>query len=105
MANLEDAFIGLPGWGKALALVGVLVLLSVGYYALVHGSISSQLQAAQSQKTQLQDQIRDAERREKQYLPASGSRQPQSTWTHRRRTGFVGSPCSCPAATWSLHSG
>jgi type IV pilus assembly protein PilO len=68
MPSLEDTFVGLPGWGKALALVGVLVLLSVGYYSLVHSGISSDLQAAQEQKRQLQDQIRDAERREKQYL-------------------------------------
>jgi type IV pilus assembly protein PilO len=68
MASLEETFVGLPGWGKALALVAVLVLLSIGYYVLVHGSIATDLEAAQQQKQQLQDQIRDAERREKQYL-------------------------------------
>jgi len=68
MASLEDTFVGLPGWGKALALVGVLVLLSGGYYALVYGSISGDLKAAGQKQKQLQDQIRDAERREKQYL-------------------------------------
>ena len=40
MANLEDTFVELPSWAKALGLVGVLVLLSVGYYMLVHGSIA-----------------------------------------------------------------
>lgn len=68
MASLEDTFAGLPSWGKALALVGILALLSAAYYALVHSSISTDLQAAQAEKQQLQDQIRDAERREKQYL-------------------------------------
>jgi len=68
MASLEDRFVGLPGWAKALALIAVLVLLSFAYYAVVHSSISSELEAAQAQKQQLQDQIRDAERREKQYL-------------------------------------
>lgn len=68
MASLEDTFIGLPAWAKALVLVGVLALLSAGYYALVYGSVSGQLEASQQQKQQLQDQIRDAERREKQYL-------------------------------------
>jgi type IV pilus assembly protein PilO len=68
MASLEDTFIGLPRWGKVLALVGILVLLSVAYYALVHSSIATDLQGAQAQKEQLQDQIREAERREKQYL-------------------------------------
>ena len=68
MASLEDTFVGMPGWAKALALVAVLALLSIGYYVLVQGSIASDLQAAQAQKKQLQDQIRDAERREKQYL-------------------------------------
>jgi type IV pilus assembly protein PilO len=58
----------MPGWAKALALVGVLALLSIAYYVLVQGSIAGDLQAAQAQKAQLQDQIRDAERREKQYL-------------------------------------
>jgi len=46
----------------------VLVLLSGGYYILVHGSISGDLKAAGQKQKQLQDQIRDAERREKQYL-------------------------------------
>ncbi|MGB5702885.1 MAG: type 4a pilus biogenesis protein PilO [Polyangiales bacterium] len=68
MASLEDTFVGLPGWGKGLVLAGVLVLLSVAYYAVVQSSISSDLALAQTQKQQLQDQIRDAERREKQYL-------------------------------------
>jgi type IV pilus assembly protein PilO len=68
MASLEDTFVGLPGWGKALALVGVLVLLSAGYYTLIHSSISGDLDAAAQKQKQLQDQIRDAERREKQYL-------------------------------------
>ena len=68
MASLEDTFVGMPGWAKALALVGVLALLSIGYYLLVQGNIATDLQAAQAQKAQLQEQIRDAERREKQYL-------------------------------------
>ena len=68
MASLEETFIGLPGWAKALTLVGLLALLSAGYYALVYGSILGQLEASQQQRQQLQDQIRDAERREKQYL-------------------------------------
>jgi type IV pilus assembly protein PilO len=68
MASLEERFVGLPTWGKALALVGILALLSAGYYTLVYGSISTELQAAQQKNKQLQDQIRDAERREKQYL-------------------------------------
>ncbi len=68
MASLEDTFVGLPGWGKALALVGVLGLLSVAYYTLIHSSVSGDLDAAAQKQKQLQDQIRDAERREKQYL-------------------------------------
>lgn len=68
MASLEDRFIGLPSWGKALALVGVLALLGIGYYALVYSTISSDLQSAKAKKEQLQEQIRQAERREKQYL-------------------------------------
>jgi type IV pilus assembly protein PilO len=68
MANLEETFVGLPGWGKALALVGVLALLGGGYYSFVYGSISSDLTSADKKQKQLQDEIRDAERREKQYL-------------------------------------
>ena len=68
MANLEDRLIGLPSWGKALGLVVVLALLTAAYFALVQSSIASRLESAQAQRTQLQDQIRDAERREKQYL-------------------------------------
>jgi type IV pilus assembly protein PilO len=68
MASLEDTFVGLPGWGKALGLIGVLALLGGAYYALVYSSISTDLEAAQQKQKQLQDQIRDAERREKQYL-------------------------------------
>jgi type IV pilus assembly protein PilO len=68
MASLEDTFIGLPGWAKAVALVGVLGLLAGAYYALVYSSVSTDLESAQQKHQQLQDQIRDAERREKQYL-------------------------------------
>ncbi|MBW2223251.1 MAG: type 4a pilus biogenesis protein PilO [Deltaproteobacteria bacterium] len=68
MASLEDTFVGLPGWGKALALVGVLGLLGAGYYSVIHSSVSGDLEAAAKKQKQLQEQIRDAERREKQYL-------------------------------------
>lgn len=68
MASLEDRFVAIPGWGKALVLVGLLVLLGVGYYALVYSSISGDVKRARQTQTQLKDQIRDAERREKQYL-------------------------------------
>ena len=68
MASLEERFIGLPGWGKGLVLVGILVLLGGAYYSFVYGSISTDLSSANKQQKQLQDQIRDAERREKQYL-------------------------------------
>jgi len=49
-------------------LLGVLVLLGGAYYTLVYGSISSDVDAAGTRQTQLQGEIRDAERREKQYL-------------------------------------
>jgi type IV pilus assembly protein PilO len=68
MSGLEDRFIAIPGWGKALVLVGLLALLSVGYYAFVYSSISGDVQRGRQTQKQLQDQIRDAERREKQYL-------------------------------------
>ena len=68
MPSLEDRFVAIPGWGKALVLVGLLLLLSIGYYALVYSNISGEVQRARQTQTQLQDQIRDAERREKQYL-------------------------------------
>lgn len=68
MPSLEDTFIAIPGWGKALVLVGVLALLGAGYYALVHSNISSRVKNARTHQTQLKEQIRDAERREKQYL-------------------------------------
>lgn len=68
MASLEDRFVELPGWGKGLVLVALLVLLTLGYYTLVYGGIASDLESAQQKRQQLQDQIRDAERREKQYL-------------------------------------
>jgi type IV pilus assembly protein PilO len=44
------------------------LLLGAAYYALIHGGISSDLQSAQAKRQQLEDQIREAERREKQYL-------------------------------------
>jgi type IV pilus assembly protein PilO len=68
MASLEDTFVGLPGWAKALALVGVLGLVGGAYQAVVYSSISNDLASAEKKQKQLQDQIRDAERREKQYL-------------------------------------
>jgi type IV pilus assembly protein PilO len=68
MAGIEETFAGLPSWGKALVLVGVLLLVGAAYYALIYSGISSDLESAQAKKQQLQDQIREAERREKQYL-------------------------------------
>jgi type IV pilus assembly protein PilO len=68
MSSLEDRFIAIPGWGKALVLVGLLALLSIAYYTLVYSGISGDVQRGRQTQTQLQDQIRDAERREKQYL-------------------------------------
>jgi len=68
MSGLEDRFIAIPGWGKGLVLAGLLALLTVGYYALVYSSISGEVQRGRQTQKQLQDQIRDAERREKQYL-------------------------------------
>jgi type IV pilus assembly protein PilO len=68
MPSLEDRFVAIPGWGKALVLLGLLGLLSIGYYALVYSNISGEVRRARQTQIQLQDQIRDAERREKQYL-------------------------------------
>ena len=68
MASLEDRFVELPGWGKGLALVVLLALLTGVYFALVQSNLSTDLQGAKAQRQQLQEQIRDAERREKQYL-------------------------------------
>lgn len=68
MASLEDTFVGMPAWGKALVLAALLALLGVGYYTLVYGSIATDLKSAEQKQQQLKDQIRDAERREKQYL-------------------------------------
>ena len=68
MPSLEDTFIAIPGWGKALALVGVLALLGGAYYASVYSNISNSVKDAQAHQKQLKEQIRDAERREKQYL-------------------------------------
>lgn len=68
MASLEDTFVGLPGWSKGLVLVVLLALLGGAYYALVHNNVATSLSAAEQKTTQLQEQIREAERREKQYL-------------------------------------
>jgi len=68
MAGLEDRFVGLPAWAKGLTLLGVLVAIAGAYYTLVYSSVSTDLSLAQQKHQQLQDQIRDAERREKQYL-------------------------------------
>jgi type IV pilus assembly protein PilO len=68
MASIEETFAGMPSWGKALVLLGVLVLLGAAYYAVIYSGISSDLQSAQAKKQQLEEQIRQAERREKQYL-------------------------------------
>jgi type IV pilus assembly protein PilO len=68
MASLEDTFVGLPSWGKALGVVLVLALLTGGYYMLVYGSIASDLQSAKAKSAQLKDDIKKAERREAQYL-------------------------------------
>ena len=68
MPSLEDRFVGIPGWGKALVLVAVLALMGGAYYALVYNNITSEVQRGHQKQKQLQDQIREAERREKQYL-------------------------------------
>ncbi|MGB5809083.1 MAG: type 4a pilus biogenesis protein PilO [Polyangiales bacterium] len=68
MASFEDSFIALPGWAKGLGVLVVLALLSGAYYAVVYSSISGELEASKQKQQQLQEQIRNAERREKQYL-------------------------------------
>ncbi len=68
MASIEDRFVELPAWAKGLLLLVVLALLGAAYYALVYSNITGELSNAERQKTQLEEQIRDAERREKQYL-------------------------------------
>ncbi len=68
MASIEETFVALPGWGKGLGVVVVLALLGAVYYSVVHSSVSSGLESANAKRAQLQDQIREAERREKQYL-------------------------------------
>ncbi len=68
MPSLEDRFVAIPGWGKALGLVAVLALMGGAYYALVYNNITSEVQRGHQKQKQLEDQIREAERREKQYL-------------------------------------
>lgn len=68
MASSGERFQSLPGWAKALGVVAVLALLSLAYYVAVYGSIARDLKSAGQQRAQLEKQIHDAERREKQYL-------------------------------------
>ena len=68
MASTREAFQSLPGWAKALGVLAVLAVLSLAYYVAVYGSIARELTSAGQQRAQLEKQIHDAERREKQYL-------------------------------------
>ena len=68
MASFQERFTGLPAWAKGLGLLVVLALLTGAYYGLVQGALSSDLRSAEREHKTLEDQIRDAERREKQYL-------------------------------------
>jgi type IV pilus assembly protein PilO len=68
MDELRQKFSALPMWGKAAGVVIVLGLMMAVYSSLIQSELSEQLQAAKQQNKTLEDQIRDAERREKQYL-------------------------------------
>ena len=68
MASFQETFTGLPAWAKGLGVLVVLAVLTGAYYGIVQGALSSDLRSAEREHKTLEDQIGDAERREKQYL-------------------------------------
>ncbi len=67
MAGL-DSFSDIPSWGKILILVGVLVIISAGFYVALYMSVSDQITEAEGQQERLKREIQEAKRREEQYL-------------------------------------
>lgn len=67
MASL-DSFADVPVWGKALILVGIAIIVCSGFYVSLYMSLGEEIESARGKQSQLQREIKDAKRREEQYL-------------------------------------
>jgi type IV pilus assembly protein PilO len=64
----QSSFATLPPIGKALLLVGLLALLSAGYYVGLHMGLEEETQTAQRQHAVLTNDLNQARERQKEYL-------------------------------------
>lgn len=67
MAGLSS-FGDIPAWGKVLLLIGILVIVSAGFYVALYMNLAEEVTAAQGQQERLKREIQEAKRREEQYL-------------------------------------
>ncbi len=67
MAGLSS-FGDIPSWGKILLLVGILVIVSAGFYVALYMNLADEVTEAQAQQERLKREIQEAKRREEQYL-------------------------------------
>jgi type IV pilus assembly protein PilO len=66
--QVGSSFSQLPLGGKVLMLVVLLVLLTSGYYVVIHMSLKEETESAQSRHAALEQQLREAHDRQKEYL-------------------------------------
>ena len=64
----QGGFATLPPLGKAVLLVGMLALISAGYYVSVHMGLEEETQSAQRQHSVLTNDLNQARERQKEYL-------------------------------------
>lgn len=64
----QSSFASLPPAGKALALVGLLALLTGGYYVGLHMGLEQESEDAQRQHSVLTNDLNQARERQKEYL-------------------------------------
>lgn len=67
----DTSFAGLPVIAKAFLLLFIVALLTVAYYFALHMSLSDEIDAAEAKHGQLEERLREAERRQQRFLELS----------------------------------
>jgi type IV pilus assembly protein PilO len=67
-AQFQASFGALPTAGKVLFLGMIIILLSAGYYLVLHMNITSDIESAKSANVRLQKSLKEARARQEEYL-------------------------------------